>query len=227
MNTPGGPVGASVPLVSTSGVCLSFGSTTVLEGADIELWPASETAITGRSGSGKTSLLLLLAGLISPTRGEVLWPGLSPDPTDRRSEIAMVFQSPSLVPELTALENTCLPLRLRGRTIDDALAAALEALSLMDLDGALDALPGQLSGGQQQRVAVARALAVRPRLILADEPTGALDRVHANHVMTALRDRARADGSCFVLATHDEEFAALLGAQATLADGKVRVEVGS
>jgi putative ABC transport system ATP-binding protein len=212
----------TTPLVTARGVHLAFGPTPVLEGADIDLWPGRELAIVGRSGSGKTSLLLVLAGLLEPTEGQVRWPGLSTDPDERRAEIAMVFQSPSLLPELTALENTCLPLRLRGRTIDEAREAALGALSLMGLEEALGALPAQLSGGQQQRVAVARALAGRPRLILADEPTGSLDRDHASQVISALRDRARADGSCLVLSTHDEQFAGMLGSRATLEDRSLR-----
>jgi ABC-type lipoprotein export system ATPase subunit len=215
--------GTPTPLVSLRDVHLRFGSTPVLEGADIDLWPASELAITGRSGSGKTSLLLILAGLLEPNEGQVLWPGLPADPVERRGEIAMVFQSPSLLPELTALENTCLPMRLRGYTMDESHDLAVEALSAMGLGTELGALPAQLSVGQQQRVGVARALAGRPQLILSDEPTGALDRAHANEVVAALRDRARSNGSCLVLATHDEHLSSLLASQASVEIGRVRM----
>jgi ABC-type lipoprotein export system ATPase subunit len=134
----------------------------------------------------------------------------------------MVFQSPSLLPELTALENVSLPLRLRGWTREVAVGSAHRSLSELGLEHEVDALPAQLSGGQQQRVAVARALAGRPRLILADEPTGTLDRAHARLVLTALRDRARALGAGLVLATHDEELADVLTSRAVIEDGALR-----
>jgi ABC-type lipoprotein export system ATPase subunit len=189
---------------------------------DLEVEEGAELAVTGRSGSGKTSLLLVLAGLVPPTDGIVRWPGLSEDAIARRFEIAMVFQSPSLLPELTAVENVCLPLRLRGWAQPVARAAARDSLSVVRLDAEADALPAELSGGQQQRVAVARALAVQPRLILADEPTGALDRDHATEVLTALRDHARAGGAGFVLATHDEELAGMMRTRVVVEDGSLR-----
>jgi ABC-type lipoprotein export system ATPase subunit len=194
----------------------------VLNGIDIDIGARAELAITGRSGSGKTSLLLVLSGLVAPTAGAVTWPALGDDTGERRFEIAMVFQSPSLLPELTAVENVCLPLRLRGWTREVAIGAARRSLAAVGLDTEDDALPAQLSGGQQQRVAVARALAGRPRLILADEPTGTLDRSHARMVLTALRDRTRALGSGLVLATHDEELADLLEGRAVMEDGMLR-----
>ncbi len=213
---------AVAPLVHAHAVSLSYGRSAVLGHIDLDVEERAELAVTGRSGSGKTSLLLVLAGLISPTAGVIRWPGLSDNPIARRFEIAMVFQSPSLLPELTAVENVCLPLRLRGWAQPVARAAARDSLSIMELDGEADALPAQLSGGQQQRVAVARALAIRPRLILADEPTGALDRAHATQVLTALRDYARTEGAGLVLATHDEELAGLLRTHAVVEDGALR-----
>jgi ABC-type lipoprotein export system ATPase subunit len=215
-------VEAVAPLVQARAVRLSYGSSAVLRSIDLDVEASAELAITGRSGSGKTSLLLVLSGLIPPTEGIIRWPGLSKDAIARRFEIAMVFQSPSLLPELTALENVCLPLRLRGWAQSVACAAARDSLSVVGLDDEADALPAQLSGGQQQRVAVARALAIRPRLILADEPTGALDRAHATQVLTALRDHARAEGAGLVLATHDEELAGLLRTRALVEDGALR-----
>jgi putative ABC transport system ATP-binding protein len=213
---------ATAPLVHARDLRLNFGRSTVLGNIDIDVEERAELAITGRSGSGKTSLLLVLAGLIPPTEGLIGWPGLNPDPTARRFEIAMIFQSPSLLPELTAIENVCLPLRLRGWSAAAARSAAVDSLSVVTLDDEADALPAQLSGGQQQRVAVARALAVQPRLILADEPTGALDRAHATQVITALRNHARAVGAGLVLATHDEELAGLMRTRSAVEDGALR-----
>jgi putative ABC transport system ATP-binding protein len=124
----------------------------------------------------------------------------------------MVFQAPSLVPELTALENVILPARLHGATREEARARGERALSLVALEGG-DALPDQLSGGQQQRVAIARVIASRPRLVLADEPTGALDRATALVVTAVLRDEIRDTGGALVLATHDEELAGVFPAR--------------
>jgi ABC-type lipoprotein export system ATPase subunit len=125
----------------------------------------------------------------------------------------MVFQAPSLMPELSALENVTLPLRLRGIGAAEARASASAALVAMGVADAADALPAQLSGGQQQRVAIARALAGNHRLVLADEPTGALDRAHAHQAALALRDGVAATGGALVLATHDPELAAMLDHQ--------------
>jgi putative ABC transport system ATP-binding protein len=215
-------VARAVPLVHARAIRLDYGPTAVLRSIDLDVEERAELAVTGRSGSGKTSLLLVLAGLIPPTEGKIRWPGLSQDAVARRFEIAMVFQSPSLLPELTAVENVCLPLRLRGWAQPVARAAAHNSLSIVRLDAEADALPAELSGGQQQRVAVARALAVRPRLILADEPTGALDRDHATEVLTALRDHARSEGAGLVLATHDEELAGLMRTCVVVEDGVLR-----
>jgi ABC-type lipoprotein export system ATPase subunit len=210
------------PLVEARGVLLSLDAQPVLKGIDVTIGEGAELAITGRSGSGKTSLLLVLSGLMAPTSGDVAWPALDAKQHERRFQIAVVFQSPSLLPELTAVENVSLPLRLRGWTRDVTAGAAHRALSEVGLEAEQGALPSQLSGGQQQRVAVARALAGRPRLILADEPTGTLDRAHARLVLSALRDRARELGAGLVLATHDDSLADLLTRRAVIDDGVLR-----
>jgi ABC-type lipoprotein export system ATPase subunit len=217
--------GTEGALVEARYVTLAYGETAVLTRVDIDLGSRCEVAVTGRSGSGKTSLLLVLSGLLSPTSGTVRWPALDPDGQRRRFEIGMVFQSPSLLPELTAFENVSLPLRLQGWSRSVAEAAALHALAVVGLRADADVLPAYLSGGQQQRVAVARTLAGRPRLILADEPTGALDRAHAVMVVGALRDHARAVGSGLVLATHDEELASLMHERVVLEDGALCARV--
>jgi ABC-type lipoprotein export system ATPase subunit len=131
----------------------------------------------------------------------------------------MVFQAPSLMPELTALENVTLPLRLRNVDVESARVRAFAALVEVGVADVAGALPAQLSGGQQQRVAVARALAGRHHLVLADEPTGALDRVHARLVVRSLRDAVAATGGALVLATHDPELAAMLDQRVAVDDG--------
>jgi ABC-type lipoprotein export system ATPase subunit len=198
---------------------LRYGRADILSNVELEVAPGAQAALTGRSGSGKTTLLLVLAGLLPPTSGTVTWPGLAPEPRQRRSQIGMVFQAPSLMTELTAVENVTLPLRLRGSSVDEAGVASRAALASVGAADLADALPAQLSGGQQQRVAIARALAGRHRLVLADEPTGSLDRVHAHDVALALRDGVAATGGSLLVATHDPELAALFDHRIALADG--------
>lgn len=217
------PITPASPCVVADSLGIRFGPTDVLRGLDLEVLPGAQIAISGRSGSGKSTLLLALAGLIAPSSGRVSWPGLSPEAPIRRGQIGMVFQAPSLMPELTALENVTLPLRLRDVDVDAARARALAALIEVGVADVADALPAQLSGGQQQRVSVARALAGRCRLVLADEPTGALDREHAHQVVQALRDAVAVTGGALVLATHDPELAALLDQQVAVDDGHVAV----
>ena len=215
------------PLVSASTVGARYGATQILRDVDLDIAAGSHIALTGRSGSGKTTLLLVLAGLLAPTEGDVTWPGLSTDRTERRGQIGMVFQAPSLMPELTALQNVTLPLRLRGTDRQHAEAAALVALGHVRAADLADALPPQLSGGQQQRIAIARALAGGHRLVFADEPTGALDRAHAHEAALALRDGVAATGGALVLATHDPELAELFDQQLAVADGTIRHSVRS
>jgi ABC-type lipoprotein export system ATPase subunit len=214
------------PLVAARGVTIRFGSVPVVAGVNVSVSAGAEMVVVGRSGSGKTSLLLTLAGLLEPAEGSVTWPGLAIDPMARRRQIGVVFQAPSLVPELTAAENVMLPLRLRGASRQQAVAAALEALAIVDAAEAAQALPAGLSGGQQQRVAIARVLAGRPRLVLADEPTGALDRVNALRAVTALRDEVRRTEGALILATHDEELADLFAARTVLDQGRIAEGVG-
>jgi ABC-type lipoprotein export system ATPase subunit len=215
------------PVVVGVGIGLSYGATRVLADTNIVIDPGAELAVTGRSGSGKTTLLLVLAGLLAPGRGSVRWPGLDAAPARRRGQIGLVFQAPSLLPELTAAENVALPLRLRGSTVRQAEEATQRALDVVGLRDAAGAFPAQLSGGMAQRVAVARVLAGSPRLVLADEPTGALDRDSAFTVLAALRDQVTASGGALVVATHDEELAGLLADRAVLDEGRLRVGVAS
>jgi ABC-type lipoprotein export system ATPase subunit len=207
---------SDLPLLAARSLTVRYPGVELLHGLDLDIEAGQQLALTGRSGSGKTTLLLVLAGLLAPSGGTVAWPALARGGRRGRLDIGMVFQAPSLMAELTALENVTLPLRLRGASKPEAASAARQALAALSADDVSDALPGQLSGGQQQRVAVARALAGRHRLVLADEPTGALDRRHAREVATAIQDGvAEADGA-LVVATHDPELAELFARQVSL-----------
>ncbi len=219
--------GADGALVSTRALAVRYGRSIILADVDLEIAAGSHVALTGRSGSGKTTLLLVLAGLLPPSAGTVSWPGLAQQAAVRRGQIGMVFQAPSLMPELSALQNVTLPLRLRGAGVDDARRAAMRALASVAASDLADALPAQLSGGQQQRVAVARALAGDHRLVLADEPTGALDRAHAHEVALALRDGVASTGGALVLASHDPELAAMFDQQLAVVDGSITDTVRS
>ena len=213
-------------LVTAAGLGVRYGRAQVLQGLDLELHPGDEVAVVGRSGSGKSTLLLALAGLL-PAEGTLRWPGLPDDAGARCAAIGMVFQAPSLVAELTALQNVALPLRLRGQDRPTAYAAAEDALTDVGLGDALDGLPAELSGGQQQRVAVARVLAGRPRLLLADEPTGALDTSSARLVVDLLRRQVQRDDGALLLATHDADLAAGLPTRLELQDGTTAQRSGA
>jgi putative ABC transport system ATP-binding protein len=190
-----------------------------LRGVSCTLRPGAQVALTGPSGSGKSTLLHLLAGLDTPTSGTIAWPGLNGSPEGRPGLIGMVFQGPSLLPPLDVTENIALPLLLAGFTETQAREQARAALHDVGLDELAARLPEELSGGQAQRVAVARALAVRPRVILADEPTGQLDSAHAAQVVGLLLDAATMLGAALVLSTHDLTIAERLPERWRMADG--------
>lgn len=176
-------------------------------------------AITGASGSGKSTLLHLLAGLETPTSGAIRWPGLGGPPAGNPDQVGIIFQGPSLIPYLDVIDNVALPLILNG--VPDAAAAdrALTALADLDLADLGSKLPDELSGGQGQRVAIARVLATRPTLILADEPTGQLDGITARHVIDVLLRAADRLDAALVISTHDEQIAARLGQRWEMHDG--------
>ncbi len=151
-----------------------------------------------------------MAGLDDPTVGEVSWPAIGGRDALRPTRVAVVFQGPSLLPPLTVLENTALPLMIGGTTNEEARVVARDALRTLDLEELADKLPEEISGGQAQRVAVARALAGEPSLILADEPTGQLDSVSAAAVVDVLLAASTHVGSALVISTHDLKVAARL-----------------
>ena len=188
-------------MLRASDLTVAFAGRVVFDGFSLELAQGDLCALTGRSGSGKTTLLLVLAGLLTPTSGVV-------DLRLQRDEVVYVPQAPSLVPELTAVQNASLGLRVRGVAPGRAEERGREQLRALGLDDADDALPSELSGGMQQRVALARALAVEPRLLLADEPTGALDQATGSRVVDVVIAQAARTAATVVVATHDRQVAA-------------------
>ncbi len=182
-----------------SGVTKSYGRRRVLEGVDATFRGACLTAVTGRSGSGKTTLLHLLAGLDAPDEGDVLVLGRTPDEGMRRSDVALVAQDAHLIPFLSARENVELVLELR-RAERSAAVAALQAVGLGEL---VDERVSRLSTGERERVALARAIAARPKLLLADEPTARLDEANARTIGALFATLAAETGTAIVCATHD------------------------
>ncbi len=199
---------------------------TILDGIDLTIGAGESVAILGPSGSGKSTLLALMAGLDRPTEGEVRLAGvaihdLSEDRLAelRRSHVGFVFQSFQLLANQTARENVLLPLELAGHPRPGARADAL--LEQVGLAERGHHYPVQLSGGEQQRVALARAFAARPKILLADEPTGNLDSATGETVLELLADLRRRDGTTLVLVTHDPSVARLTERRIHLRDGRI------
>jgi putative ABC transport system ATP-binding protein len=198
----------------------------ILRDIELAVMPGEAVAIVGASGSGKSTLLALLAGLDTPTSGTVELDGanLFELDEDARAElrgraVGFVFQSFQLLPSLTALENVMLPLELAGRA--DAEAAAREILARVGLGERLHHYPKHLSGGEQQRVALARAFVVRPKVLLADEPTGSLDAEAGEAVIELLFQLNREAGTTLVMVTHDEQLAQRCTRTVRLAAGRI------
>jgi putative ABC transport system ATP-binding protein len=199
---------------------------TILDGIDLDLGEGEVVAVTGPSGSGKSTLLGLIAGLDRPTAGSIAVAGVEVTGLDedglarlRRDTIGYVFQSYHLISTLTALENVAVPLELAGRR--DAPARAADLLAAVGLGGRASHYPAQLSGGEQQRVALARAVALRPRLLLADEPTGNLDSATGAQIVDLLLALNREHRSALLLVTHDDALAAHAQRVVRLRDGRL------
>ncbi|SDR62235.1 ABC-type glutathione transport system ATPase component, contains duplicated ATPase domain [Rhizobiales bacterium GAS113] len=191
--------------------------------ASCQIVSGDRIAITGPSGSGKSTLLNLMAGLLLPSSGEMSWPGLRQDVPLRPRQIGFVFQFPSLLPALTAVENVRLSLEIADLDASGAMDP-VEALGLLSLAGLADKLPDQLSGGEMQRVAVARALATRPKVLLADEPTGQLDQETGQRLLDALLAMLDGTETALVVATHDPAVANRLERRWRMHAGRLRTD---
>ena len=204
------------------------GEVVACEGIDLEVYPGELLVVRGASGAGKSTLLRLLGGLDSPTSGEVwvdgrLYSGLTREQSVelRRDDLAFVFQSFGLIPVLTAAQNVELPLRMKNVDAATRDARVAEVLELVGLAEHAAQLPDELSGGQQQRVGIARALAVPPRILIADEPTAQLDSTNAAVVMDLLAALVETAGIAVVVATHDADLADRAHRVVELHDGRM------
>ena len=218
------------PILSLTDATLTLdgnaGPVGILHGVTLSVGQGETVGLVGQSGSGKSSLLMLMGGLERATGGrvEALGQNLTPMTEDslarfRRDNMGVVFQSFHLIPTMTALENVATPLELAGRK--DAFDRAAEELAAVGLADRMQHYPGQLSGGEQQRVALARAAAPRPRILLADEPTGNLDEANGRAIMDLLFELRDRHGATLVMVTHAPELAARCDRVIRLRDGRL------
>ncbi len=218
------------PIVEINDLHLSLiggaGPVNILRGIDLTVAAGQTISVVGPSGAGKTTLLMVLSGLEQPTSGRISIAGTNLQRLNedglarfRRQHVGIVFQSFHLVPTMTALENVALPLEFAGA--EHALDRARTALEATGLADRVEHFPGELSGGEQQRVALARAFVANPALILADEPTGNLDRETGQMVMQLLFDLQQEYGTTLILVTHDTALAGRCHQTVQMADGRL------
>ncbi|MDB5054407.1 MAG: transporter ATP-binding protein [Bacilli bacterium] len=224
---------SSVPLAegwlleAQSIACEYFSGNTrvvAVDSATCKIKAGDRIALVGPSGSGKSTLLQLLGGLEAPTSGILTWPLLGDRTNLRPMNIGFIFQTQSLLPPLSVVENVELPLLLTDMNRKQAREMALEALSRIRLEHLANKLPEELSGGQSQRVAVARVIACRPKLILADEPTGQLDYATADHLFNVLLSTLDYSDTALIVATHDIKIAQRLDTQWFMKQGRLEVD---
>jgi putative ABC transport system ATP-binding protein len=223
------------PLVDIVNLHLSLvggaGPVNILRGLNLSISKGETISIVGPSGAGKTTLLMALSGLEKASSGQIKVAGIDLTNSNedelarfRRELVGIVFQSFHLVPTMTALENVALPLEFAGA--EDPASQARAALEKTGLGDRIDHFPGELSGGEQQRVALARAFVVKPALLLADEPTGNLDRETGQMVMNLLFDLQKEHGTTLVLVTHDEALASRCQRSIQMLDGQLKIAEG-
>ena len=228
MSAPLSPSAHDTPVIDLKAAYLTLENTAasvnILKGIDLRISVGETVSILGSSGAGKTSLLMVMAGLENLTKGRIFLSGtditqMDEDPLAaiRRDMVGIIFQAFRLIPSLTALQNVAIPLELAGH--NDATDLAQAALESVGLEHRLTHLPDQLSGGEQQRVAIARAVAPKPRILLADEPTGNLDSATGEKVVNILFKSAHDAGAALVLVTHDATLAARCSRVIEIEDG--------
>ncbi len=206
----------------------SYGSLQVLRDINLTIEQGEVVSIVGASGAGKTTLLQIIGTLDSPDSGSIIYDGTDVTKMGERKlaafrneHIGFVFQFHNLLPEFTAVENICMPALIKGKSMKEARKDAEELMEFLNITSRADHKPAELSGGEQQRVAVARALINKPTVVLADEPSGNLDSVHAkelHRLFFELRDRYR---QTFMIVTHNEELAKTADREITVKDGRI------
>lgn len=215
-------------MLRTTGIKKSYGELPILKGIDLEVQQGEVVSIVGSSGAGKTTLLQILGTLDQPDEGELLIDGINPFALSskqlsafRNTSIGFIFQFHQLLPEFTALENIILPALIKGQNMTDAKTEGRKLLEMLGLENRADHKPNELSGGEQQRIAVARSLINRPKVVLADEPSGNLDSQNSSALHALFFELRDAFNQTFIIVTHNEELANMTDRKLTMKDGLI------